>query len=172
MPNYCENTLKVVGTKKDITRFANRVYGKSEESASLDFNRIIPYPKKFERLDKAWQEEYEKTGEFPLWKNGFNSGGYEWCIENWGTKWNAMYVTRTANTLADGLQEIIYTFDTAWSPPIPVVAKMAEMFPTLEFELFYQEGGEGFEGSNSFADGKQIAADVHYFESENEEEYE
>lgn len=181
MANYCENTLTVIGKPKDIVEFSNLVY--TENGANplpLDFNKIIPYPEDLAYLDRFWHEEYKKTGEFPSWKNGFNSGGLEWCVENWGTKWNAMYThceTSGSNeididTRDNKLYNVTYDFDTAWSPPIPVVAKMAEMFPTLEFELEYEEGGEGFKGSNSFADGKQIAADVYYFESENEEEYE
>jgi len=34
-------------------------------------------------------------------------------------------------------------FDTAWSPPIPVIEKMASLFPDHEFDLQYFEGGMG-----------------------------
>ena len=37
-------------------------------------------------------------------------------------------------------------FDTAWSPPLPVVRKAAELFPSLSFELRYFECGDGFNG--------------------------
>jgi len=85
----------------------------------------------------------------PYIKDGFNSGGYEWCIKNWGTKWgicnaelgNADYIS------ADSISyELEYTFDTAWSPPTPIVKKMSEMFPSLTFTLKYFEGGGGFNG--------------------------
>lgn len=37
-------------------------------------------------------------------------------------------------------------FDTAWCPPIPVIEKLAAMFPDHAFELKYYEGGMGFCG--------------------------
>ena len=77
---------------------------------------------------------------------------YEWRVgtmENlfkdghWGTKWNVCYAflddgpTDTRANLA---------FDTAWSPPIPVIIQLSKQFPKLAFTLKYWEGGCGFRG--------------------------
>ena len=45
---------------------------------------------------------------------------YGWCIENWGTKWDAYdtYLDEKANVM---------TFNTAWSCPLPVLDKLAEI---------------------------------------------
>lgn len=47
---------------------------------------------------------------------------YGWSIAHWGTKWNAMDVVMTdpGHTLS---------FQTAWAAPIPVIQKLAVMFP-------------------------------------------
>jgi len=44
-------------------------------------------------------------------------------------------------------------FDTAWSPPIPVIEKLASMFPDHTFELKYFEGGIGFSGHARWSEG-------------------
>lgn len=43
---------------------------------------------------------------------------YEWRIDNWGTKWNAMDVEGEGNARS---------FTTAWSPPLPVFSRLAEL---------------------------------------------
>lgn len=54
---------------------------------------------------------------------------YEWSIQNWGTKWNAIM----PDTGYDSYDETIIAMDTAWSAPHPVVAKLAQMYPDIEF---------------------------------------
>jgi len=44
-------------------------------------------------------------------------------------------------------------FDTAWSPPLPVIEKLAGMFSDHEFELKYYEGGIGFCGHARWSGG-------------------
>jgi len=67
---------------------------------------------------------------------------YDWSNENWGTKWNAY-----SSELEDEREgEAWLTFETAWSPPIPVVKALGRMFPDHAFHLKYSEPGVGFEG--------------------------
>jgi len=42
--------------------------------------------------------------------------------------------------------ELEYSFECAWSPALPVILKMSEMFPKLKFDLSYEEEGRGFKG--------------------------
>ena len=53
---------------------------------------------------------------------------YEWSIQSWNCKWNAM------NTESERLSEenARISFQTAWSAPHPVIEKMAEMFPDVQ----------------------------------------
>ena len=47
---------------------------------------------------------------------------YSWCTQNWGTKWNAYDFNYSDGTLS---------FHTAWSAPIPVLRKLAELYPEI-----------------------------------------
>ena len=53
---------------------------------------------------------------------------YDWRIKNWGTKWNAYGYEGGVQFDGKSLR-----FQTAWSPPEPIIAKLAEMYPDLDF---------------------------------------
>lgn len=42
------------------------------------------------------------------------------------------------------------SFDTAWTPPQPVIEKLFELFPAVRFELEYFECGVAFCGGLSY----------------------
>lgn len=167
MPNWCGNSLTVTGEKKQLTKFKEFAKGDDYGTETiLDFNKFIPYPKKYKEKDETntkYEElvkkekektltikernelallriEYDET-ELGFGKGGYNNGGYNWCINSWGTKWNAC-----SPEVSEGEGELCYTFDTAWSPPVPVVFAMSKKFPKLTFHLAYEESGCDFEG--------------------------
>ena len=88
-------------------------------------------------------------------KDGYNQGGYAWCNQNWDTKWNACDVS--INLYEEGVSRVY--FNTAWSPPVNVIKKLAEQFPAVLFELYYEEPGCCFKGEFS-ARGFNIIVDV------------
>lgn len=214
MPNWNENELTITGP--DVNKVLETIRSQSgddEDARILDFNTIIPYPQIYRDMDKRAKEYREKFhaiakddperkqklealgAEYgvepgtPWIKDGYNSGGYEWCCDNWSTKWNATQVHLT--TRADSSKPLRKTskcihcqtvhktetmlvltcqqcgsplpdaepiqafleFDTAWSPPIPVIEKLASMFPDHAFELKYYEGGMGFSGHARWSEG-------------------
>ena len=53
---------------------------------------------------------------------------YKWRIRNWGTKWNAYGYEDGVHFDGKSLR-----FLTAGSPPQPVIAKLSEMYPDLDF---------------------------------------
>ena len=167
MPNWCENNLIIRGSRKELDKFK-----KDMGEKLLDARKIIPYPEKYDKLDIISRKWYKKADEYARkvgndareWycgdkltkkqredfykengkekKDGFNSGGYEWCYENWGTKWGFCdVVIRYENE-----DEIYYTFETAWSPPLPLIDEMSAIYPKLEIVLNYVEEGEQFSG--------------------------
>lgn len=152
MPNWTENELYIKGPQADRDAFVNKAEShlsgvdmfsgeEYSEVTSLDFNNFVPYPQRFKDQDKKAKAHRQKNPNDWSVKDGFNNGGYEWCCNNWGTKWNACEITRTENKTS-----LKYRFDTAWSPPIKVVTAMAHVFPALTFTLKYFEGGMGFQG--------------------------
>jgi hypothetical protein len=148
MPNWCENDLTITGKPEELQRFLDFAKGiDGGEETALDFNQFIPYPEEYRKLNEAAKEWRKQHPEAP-WtdrpRDGYNQGGYEWCIENWGTKWTAMATIDEDYDLEDG--ELVMHFDTAWSPPLPVIKKASELFPALQFDLRYFECGVGFNG--------------------------
>ena len=153
MPNWCENELIVRGKQEKIDKLVD--FMKSEDN-EFDFNKIVPYPTKYKQLDliaKVYEEEHPNDFKGRP-KNGYNQGGYEWCNDNWGTKWNACDVI---------LKDNKYYFNTAWSPPEPVIKKLSEKFPDLTLTLKYWEGGCGFRGMCKFKYGEKIGYSNHRY---------
>lgn len=141
MPNHCENELKIEGSLKDLKEFME--FAKSTAKV-IDENQFIPYPKKYADLDKKNPDNYD----------GFNSGGYDWCIKNWGTKWGMYDCELELENLE--YEEITYSFNSAWSPPKPVILAMGKKFPTLRFELIYFEQGQQFNGIYKIEKGEVV----------------
>lgn len=151
MPNHCENELYVYGSPKGIKEFiefARATVHEQDETISCD--KFIPYPQRFKDLDEIASRAVQEMSKLPKaeWdymkipKDGFNSGGYQWCVDNWGTKWG-MY--DFSEWKIDECSAFI-SFLTAWSPPQLVVRAMAEQFPKLRFVLKYYEKGRAFQG--------------------------
>lgn len=156
MPNHCENDLVITGKDEDLQKMLDECFEEVDEDAvdgdeimpCLSFDKVIPYPKEWKKMDKAaekarakWEKTpKEKRGEYPAIKDGFNSGGYDWCIKNWGTKWSPYSVYGFSKQ--EG--EVRVSFSTAWSPPNPVIVALAKKFPELKINLRSYEHGMGF----------------------------
>lgn len=130
MPNHITNILRISAFKHNGAPeglAAQVLAALKSEHLPVDFSRIIPMPKDQE---DNW---------------------YQWSIQNWGTKWNAyMGVT--------GLIEDTYAiahFETAWSPPLPVIDKLAEMFPKAHLRLIWCDEGDRKQHRIWWADGKR-----------------
>lgn len=177
MPNWCSNDLRVEGPVKELKRFKEFAQGKFEgQKEILSADKFIPYPEEFKKkdeaeikqdkeradyiikhgsTDKVKEEAYKK---YPHLSTGFNDGGYDWCIKNWGTKWGFCQTELLEEVdFKDGKGELSYTFDTAWSPALPLIKKMGEMFPLLTFDLKYFECGMGFNGWYRVEKGKVVS---------------
>jgi hypothetical protein len=153
MPNWCYCTLVVRGKSEDLREFKHRV-----RAETLDEDTGKPFPIGFEKHAPPPPGLFERKtpkNEFPDW--------YSWCLENWGTKWNAMYPRRPRGSLKSG--ELIYRFQTAWCPPEPWMDVVAVEHPklafTLEFEIELDWGG----GLLRWRHGRQLKPriDMPYF---------
>lgn len=74
-----------------------------------------------EQLGDTFIQNIQKYGS-PTW--------YDWCIENWGTKWG---VTRFA------CNNTTMIFETAWSIPENIFDKLASEFPHDTIEVSYAD---------------------------------
>jgi len=154
MPNWCWNMLSVSGDRKELKRFV--AFVKTGDDL-LDFNKAIKYPNKF--VDKTKEDKKE-------WK-GFNNGGYWWCVNNWGTKWNSSDVELDYDKRKC---YAVFSFETAWAPSLGVTEALAKKFPKLTFEHEYEEDGCCFAGISTFKDGKMLEEEEWEIEYDDEEE--
>lgn len=161
MPNHCENDLYFSGDALEVAHF-KKLVGLDKEPSEFDCGAIIPYPAKLKQMDEEayafdWfnkevtseQRDAAREAYKAKWgteANGFNSGGYEWCCKYWGTKWGAYAV----ELLHHPKRGEYVTFQSAWSPPIPVIEKLFELFPTMKFVLEYFECGAAYQGGISY----------------------
>ena len=96
MPNWCYNRITVYGNEQtEKIKEVEKIF-----ESKTPFNDIFPQPdwkntpNEFGELPKLEQHKNPETGEviwetynFPDGKN--DDRWYHWCIENWGTKWEA-----------------------------------------------------------------------------------
>jgi hypothetical protein len=68
---------------------------------------------------------------------------YSWCCQYWGTKSNAYHTRQPEVTV----RKAVVRFDTAWSPAIPVIGRLSELFPQVRFTLRYFDEGFFFAGT-------------------------
>ena len=142
MPNWCENTLTVEGAEKDVQRFKQLAKPKATHAcADLSLASLYPIPVGV-YLGDLGPEETQMYG-----KNNWR----DWCVTHWGTKWDAD--ATLTNELPDFL---VYEFESAWSPPVAWLTKVAQDFPRLRFTLIYDEPGMGFAGTAIADKGKLI----------------
>lgn len=128
MPNWCENHLFIKGDSHAIARFIEEV-----------------------TLPNDYQEDETFAILESLYPTPHGVDVYDWNCKHWGSKW------ADTNTLIIGAldNEVMFEFDSAWSPPIQGIAFIASLFPTLEFSLDYNEPNLGFFGNTEFySDGQ------------------
>ena len=156
MPNWCDCELLVKGKSSRLKDFLDKV----TDNEILDARKIIPYPSEFEKKDKEaedWEKNHKynpETRDDKCPKDGYNSGGYEWCNENWGTKWGFCHQDDPPIKTSRSLR---FEFETAWSPPLPLILKLSEMFQDLHFKIKFWEGGMAFKGVAEYSKGIEIS---------------
>jgi len=148
MPNYCNNVVEIRGPAASVKPLVDH---------KLDFMKIHPYPKALDITagregpdDSPEQKALVAAEESNLDKYGYKNW-YDWCVNNWGTKWNAggdnpdMMVDYDYDEDGDTVIAL-FQFDTAWAPPLGVLEKLMDTHPELSIECRYHEPGVGFFG--------------------------
>ena len=117
MPNHCTNQLTLASGEDMLNILNPYLIHKGENDYSFDFQKIIP-------MDEKLLE---------------GEGWYDWRVQNWGTKWDGYDGRFNCDDFSS------FTFDTAWSPPLPIIKKLAELTGQT-FILEYIEYGMFFCG--------------------------
>ena len=154
MPNHITNILFITGDAKLFGELMAKIY-KTETATEktwnheigdnypiIDFGGTVPFPQELEGTTSgspnAIPEEEKKRHDELLAKYGAVNW-YDWCIKNWGTKWNA-YDTEPVEAVEDGLK---FTFNTAWCPPGAWLVVTAQLYPSLKFADYWKDDGGG-----------------------------
>lgn len=99
--------------------------------------------KEWELGKTAWQNMQDYGA--PTW--------YEWCCNNWGTKWNAYGYSEGLDYSED---HELY-MQTAWSAPHAIMQKLSEMFPDITFEHQWADEDIGYNcGRYTYSGGERI----------------
>jgi len=141
MPNWCNNSITIKGsteTIKTLWEDANR-----EGDAGGLLNAMVPMPVELRDTTKG--------------SNGDAINWYDWCVSNWGTKWDVSTEGLEFTDNGDGTSEITGWFDSAWSPPIDAYSAFCDDMDGVYLEAYYEEGGMCFVG---YWDSE--GADEHY----------
>ena len=165
MPNWCSNKLVLKGNIKYLEKFYNDNLSSEVQDGNLiklSFNKSVTRPKSEE------------------------SNWYKWNCENWGTKWDACYVSfkkekkhsiqEIRNTLLvmnrkleNNVEpvipiiqnlftyyEYIYFLETAWGPPFKWLESISLKYKNIVFELEFSVEGFDNEGIMLFSNGELI----------------
>jgi hypothetical protein len=128
MPNWCACRLKIPGNPNDVRDCLASMAtpgSESEDQRLFDFERVIPLPpelrEKLEAPSATDSDPWDLRAQM---------------VRLWGTKWNAYSVTIERQPDDGGA---VINFDTAWTPPEPVIVTLADSFPSLEFDFVYND---------------------------------
>lgn len=144
MPNWCDNVVMIKGDPGDILKVKELL---KDDKSVYSFQKIMPCPPAL--LNGSAPNRNEQNAAFNRSKYGA-ADWYDWCVEHWGTKWGASDAVMTI----DNPDQLGYTFQTAWTPPIPVHDHLAKMFPNTNIFINYDESGCDFSGWGYYQNGE------------------
>ena len=101
------------------------------------------------RVDDKTLEEDLKIGKIAVEniKKYGASDWYDWCIENWGTKWNGYD--------SEVCEDNQFKFCTAWSAPHPILKKLSELYPEITITHQWADEDYGFNlGHREYLNGE------------------
>ena len=166
MPNWCANSLKLVATTPDSEKKLAEIVQELARAKTAGENPVIfglikPVPEALmitagylgDTVEQAALVEKEKEN---LKTYGYKNW-YDFCIGEWGTKWDAKTEYDESYTI-EGNQLTIF-FDTAWSPPMQIYYALEEM--GFEVEATYVEQGVGYIGY--YANGEDHCEEMNQF---------
>jgi hypothetical protein len=143
MPNWCNN--RVVISHEDTAKLEALATAIKEGKFC---NHVIPVPESLHivagRVGDAAdpkQIELEAQEKSNLAKYGV-ANWYDFCVNNWGTKWDIDPYDPEDVVIVDNCIE--FGFDSAWAPPTGIYAELVEQ--GFEVEATYYEPGMGYVG--------------------------
>ena len=152
------NTLIPMPKELDIEAGSRGEHGYFAYSEYMKKSEGLPEPEK-RALENAYRDRFIRDPE--IWELGkqyyenIQSYGspnwYEWCLDNWNTKWNAY------DCAAVDPSEKRLEFLTAWDGVPPIVKAISERFPDTRIRYGWADEDIGFNvGELSIRAGKVL----------------
>lgn len=134
MPNWCSNSLCLQHEDPNMIARAVKAF---DEGRLLE--EFIPVPAE---LSEATSPNREESAKALKEKYGY-ADWYDFCVNEWGTKWDVGSEGSDADTSPDGKVMSVY-FDSAWSPPIAAYEKLQDL--GFQVNAYYYESGMSYAG--------------------------
>ena len=138
MPNWCNNSVEIRHTDPAMIERVRTAF--NGEGLLQEF---IPVPQELRDTVSGYvpeQEALEAKQAANREKYGYSTW-YDFCVNEWGTKWEIGADGNPAQDIPGGLS---LGFESAWSPPIAAYEKLIEMGFTIR--AMYYEPGMAFAG--------------------------
>jgi hypothetical protein len=143
MPNWCNNYLEL---EHDDPAMITRARNAFNDGRLLE--EFVPVPKSLHIVagrvgddTDPKQIELEAQEKANLETHGYSTW-YDYCVNEWGTKWDVGSDGQTASE--DGPNETVMVFDSAWAPPCAAMEKFMDL--GFRVKLYYYESGMCFAG--------------------------
>jgi len=139
MPNWCNNTVTLEHDDPAMIARAKASFADGRFLAEF-----IPVPDDLQivagSVPVSEEADHKAKEEANREKHGYINW-YDYCVNEWGTKWDVGGGDGSINDFEGG---IIISFESAWSPPIGAYEKLLDMgFRVL---AMYYEPGMAFAG--------------------------
>jgi hypothetical protein len=153
MPNWCNNTLELQHEDPAMIERARVAFNDGRLC-----NEFVPVPEPLHIVagrvsDPVEQAKLEADTEKNKAEYGYDNW-YDYCVNEWGTKWDVGGDGMVADLLEDG--RLAMSFDSAWAPPIQFYDKLLDM--GFSVRAYYYESGMAFAGV--YDDGFDDCVDI------------
>lgn len=145
MPNWCSNNVTL--EHDDPAMIARAI--EAFEAGKL-LQEFVPCP---QELLEGTSPASEEVAQANIEKHG-SADWYQWCVENWGTKWDINCEGFDAEASNEG-RSVFLAFDTAWGPPL-------EFYRTIEDDLGFRVRASYFEPGMAMVGKWEDGENQHY----------
>ena len=140
MPNWCNNSVEIYHEDPAMIERVRTAF--NGEGLLQEF---IPVPEDLRNIiagsvPVAEEAEHKAKEQANRDKHGY-ANWYDFCVNEWGTKWEIGADGNPAQDIPGGL---MLGFDSAWSPPIAAYEKLTEQ--GFRIRAMYYESGMAFAG--------------------------
>jgi len=174
MPNWVYNGLTIEGNPEQVkslikqmnTPFVDYIKPNGDLAYSVTQRKYVNPIFSFRNIVAPTDlDAYHSQPVFPE-KFSLAFEGNDWYNFNnreWGTKWDVAvceddkYPNTTIQEAENGENYVVYySFETAWSRPVPAIQKLSSQYPSLLMTLSYEEE-TGWGGEMEFLRGEIIS---------------